>query len=154
MLELDLSQVSPDASAVELLAARQVSGMQGHVDALKEIALEGNLTVRELGARFAHSLTFARFAGSPAQVADRIEEWFRAEACDGFIIRPSYLPGSMEEFVRLVVPELQKRGLFRREYEGTTLRHHLGLARPARGEWKKRISEPVAAAPREVSATA
>lgn len=72
-------------------------------------------------------------------MADQIETWFRSDACDGFIIRPSYLPGSMEEFVRLVVPELQRRGLFRTEYGGTTLREHLGLLRPAHGSWKKRI---------------
>jgi FMN-dependent oxidoreductase (nitrilotriacetate monooxygenase family) len=139
MLELDLSQVSPDASASELIASLQVQGMQGHVDALAQIAAADNLTLEQLGARFAHSLTFARFAGSPVQVADQIEEWFQAEACDGFMIRPSYLPGSMEEFVRLVVPELQRRGLFRKEYAGTTLRDHLGLSRPPHGSWSKRF---------------
>jgi FMN-dependent oxidoreductase (nitrilotriacetate monooxygenase family) len=153
MLELDLSGFSPDTSATELLASRKVQGMQGHVDALAQIAKEGNLTLGELGERFAHSLTFARFAGSPAQVADQMETWFRAEACDGFIIRPSYLPGSMEEFVRLVVPELQRRGLFREEYEGTTLRQHLGLARPPHGSWRQRFSEPLVA-PSSLSATA
>lgn len=126
--------------------------MQGHVDALAQIAEAENLTIAQLAERFSHSLTFARFAGSPKQVADQIEAWFRAEACDGFIIRPSYLPGSMEEFVRLVVPELQKRGLFREEYEGRTLRDHLGLKRPERGSWVERApmahSEPL----RKVSA--
>jgi FMN-dependent oxidoreductase (nitrilotriacetate monooxygenase family) len=138
MLEIDPSELIPDRSASELLAERRVRGMQGHVDALAEIARADNLTVAELGARFAHSLTFARFAGSPVQVADQIETWFRSGACDGFIIRPSYLPGSMEDFVRLVVPELQRRGLFRAEYGGTTLREHLGLGRPPHGSWKKR----------------
>jgi FMN-dependent oxidoreductase (nitrilotriacetate monooxygenase family) len=146
MLELDLTQVSPDTRARELLASRNVEGMQGHVDALKQIVEEEDLTLAELGKRFAHSLTFARFAGTPVQVADQLEHWFRSGACDGFIIRPSYLPGSMEEFVRLVVPELQRRGLFRKEYEGTTLRQHLGLERPAHGSWKKRFPE----APRPV----
>lgn len=140
MLELDLSQVSPDASASELIASLKVQGMQGHVDALAQIAAADDLTLDQLGARFAHSLTFARFAGSPTQVADQIEAWFQAEACDGFIIRPSYLPGSMEEFVRLVVPELQRRGLFRKEYESSTLRGHLGLARPPHGSWSKRFA--------------
>jgi len=140
MLELDLSKIPPETPARELLEARSVEGMQGHVDALGQIARAENLTIEELGYRFAHSLTFARFAGSPVQVADQLEEWFKAEACDGFIIRPSYLPGSMEEFVRLVVPELQRRGLFRKEYQGKTLRDHLGLSRPPRGSWKRRLA--------------
>jgi FMN-dependent oxidoreductase (nitrilotriacetate monooxygenase family) len=143
MLERDLSHVPSDALASDILASREVQGMQGHVDALAQIAQEGNLTIAELAARFSHSLTFARFAGSPGQVADKIEEWFLAEACDGFIIRPSYLPGSMEEFVRLVVPELQRRGLFRKEYEGKTLRDHLGLTRAARGSFHQRAPRAV-----------
>jgi FMN-dependent oxidoreductase (nitrilotriacetate monooxygenase family) len=144
MLELDLSSVPLDTPASELLANRSVQGMQGHVDALAQIARAGNLTIGELVARFAHSLTFARFEGSPTQVADQMEHWFRAGACDGFIIRPSHLPGSMEEFVRLVVPELQRRDLFRKEYEGTTLRDHLGLERPAHGSWRRRFAQPAA----------
>jgi hypothetical protein len=57
--------------------------------------------------------------------------WFENNAADGFNILPPYLPGGLEDFVDLVVPELQRRGLFRTEYEGATLRDHLGLARPA-----------------------
>lgn len=154
MLELDLSQVSPDTSASKLIASLSVQGMQGHVDALAQIAQAEDLTIDQLGARFAHSLTFARFAGSPVQVADQLEEWFRSDACDGFMIRPSYLPGSMEDFVRLVVPELQRRGLFRTEYEGATLRQHLGLSRPAHGSWSKRFSLAPQSHDQKVSATA
>jgi alkanesulfonate monooxygenase SsuD/methylene tetrahydromethanopterin reductase-like flavin-dependent oxidoreductase (luciferase family) len=77
------------------------------------------------------------WVGGPREVADMFEEWFTAPACDGFVIGPTYLPGSFEEFVRLVVPELQRRGLFRTEYTGSTLREHLGLARPAIGAWKR-----------------
>jgi len=154
MLELDLSEISPQTSASELLAARSVQGMQGHVDALAQIARADNLTLEQLGARFAHSLTFAHFAGSPVQVADQIEHWFRSGACDGFIVRPSYLPGSMEEFVRLVVPELQRRGLFRNEYEGRTLRDHLGLSRPPHGSWRKRFTQSSHELDLEVSASA
>lgn len=141
MLERDLSHLPDDTPASEVLASREVQGMQGHVDALAQIAAHGNLTIAELADRFSHSLTFARFVGTPRQIADEIEEWFTAGACDGFMIRPSYLPGSMEEFVRLVVPELQRRGLFRHEYEGKTLRDHLGLTRPPHGAWQKRVGE-------------
>jgi hypothetical protein len=59
-----------------------------------------------------------------------MEQWFREEGVDGFLIQPPILPGGLEDFVTLVVPELQKRGLFRTEYEGRTLRDRLGLPRP------------------------
>jgi hypothetical protein len=68
--------------------------------------------------------------GSPQQIADHMEDWFRDEACDGFNIMPPYLPGAFNDFVELVIPELQRRGLFRMEYEGRTLRENLGLQRP------------------------
>ena len=73
--------------------------------------------------------------GTPADIADAMEEWFHHDAADGFNILPPYFPGALSDFVDLVVPELQARGLFRREYEGTTLRDHFGLPRvpaPAR----------------------
>ena len=70
--------------------------------------------------------------GSATDVADRLEEWFVTKAADGFNILPQILPGALDDFVNLVVPELQRRGLFRREYSGTTLRDHLGLQRPER----------------------
>ena len=70
-------------------------------------------------------------AGSPTQIADEIERWFTEGAADGFNIMPPTLPGGLEDFVDLVVPELQRRKLFRTEYEGRTLRENLGLPRPA-----------------------
>lgn len=76
------------------------------------------------------------FCGSPKDVADQMEAWFTAPACDGFVIAASHVPGAYEEFVRLVVPELQARGLHRRDYAGTTLRENLGMPRPALGAWR------------------
>ena len=73
------------------------------------------------------------FVGTPTQVADEMESWFES-ACDGFVLAAGYTPGSYEDFVRLVVPELQRRGLHRREYGGNTLRNTLGLARPVAGD--------------------
>ena len=70
------------------------------------------------------------FVGTPEQVADYMEEWFVKRACDGFNIMPPYIPGALDDFCTLVVPELQRRGLFRTEYEGRTLRENLGLPRP------------------------
>jgi FMN-dependent oxidoreductase (nitrilotriacetate monooxygenase family) len=77
-----------------------------------------------------------RFVGTPKTVADGLEEWFSTEACDGFVLAATHVPGAYEDFVRLVVPELQRRGLFRREYTGSTLRDHLGLPRAGRGDWR------------------
>ena len=76
------------------------------------------------------------FVGTPADVADGLEEWFRKPACDGFVLAATHVPGSHEDFVRLVVPELQRRGLHQTEYRGATLRENLGLGRAVRGDWK------------------
>ena len=74
--------------------------------------------------------------GGPKEIADRLEEWFTAPACDGFVLSATHVPGTYEDFVRHVVPELQRRGLFRRDFAGTTLRENLGLPPPAIGAWK------------------
>jgi FMN-dependent oxidoreductase (nitrilotriacetate monooxygenase family) len=75
------------------------------------------------------------FCGTPAEVVDQMQAWFEAPACDGFVIAASHVPGAYEDFVRLVVPELQRRGLHQRDYAGRTLRENLGLPRPAVGAW-------------------
>ena len=77
------------------------------------------------------------FVGGPKEIADRMEEWFVGDACDGFVVSATSVPGTYEDFVKWVVPELQRRGLFRKEYTGNTLRHHLGLERPEVGGWRK-----------------
>ena len=90
------------------------------------------------------------FIGTAKQVADGMEEWF-GSACDGFVVSATYVPGTYEDFVRLVVPELQRRGLHRKEYPGTTLRDTLGLRRPHAGDRpapadKRDLAGPAAAA--------
>jgi hypothetical protein len=70
------------------------------------------------------------FVGTAEQLADRIQYWFENGACDGFLLLPPVLPRDLQDFCRDVVPILQERGLFRTEYEGTTLREHYGLALP------------------------
>jgi FMN-dependent oxidoreductase (nitrilotriacetate monooxygenase family) len=97
---------------------------------LLEEARRDNLTIRELYLRVAGSRGHWQVAGTAEQVAGRMEEWFAAGAADGFIVMPPYLPGGLDDFVELVIPELQRRGLFRTEYEGRTLRENLGLRRP------------------------
>jgi hypothetical protein len=94
------------------------------------VAQQERLSIRELYERYAGSRGSYSVVGTPTYVADQMEEWLTTEAADGFIIQASYLPGGFDDFVNLVVPELQRRGLFRTSYSGHTLRHHLGLQRP------------------------
>ena len=93
------------------------------------LAKRENLTVRQL-AQIAGSFGGLAFVGTPATIADEMEQWLFEEGCDGFNIMFPYVPEGLEDFVDKVVPELQRRGLFRREYEGKTLRENLGLPRP------------------------
>ncbi len=98
--------------------------------ALVKLARRENLTIRGLAMRFAAARGHFMVRGTPAQVADQLEEWFLRRAADGFIFLPVYLPGALDDFVDHVIPELQRRGLFRTEYEGRTLRENLGVPRP------------------------
>ena len=86
-----------------------------------------NLTLRETYQRTLPALGGPVFKGSPTQVADEMEDWWRSKAGDGFTIMAPVQPSGLSDFVDLVVPELQRRGIFRKEYETTTLRGHLGL---------------------------
>jgi FMN-dependent oxidoreductase (nitrilotriacetate monooxygenase family) len=101
------------------------SGRQRIIDR----ARRENLTVRQL-AQIAGGYGGNAFTGTPQTIADEMEAWLETNACDGFNVMFPYVPGGLDEFVDRVVPELQRRGLFRKEYEGTTLRDHLGLPRP------------------------
>ena len=76
--------------------------------------------------------------GTPKTIADEMEEWLTTEGSDGFTVMFPYLPGGLQDFVNGVIPELQRRGLFRREYEGTTLRENLGLPRPSNRFFEKK----------------
>jgi alkanesulfonate monooxygenase SsuD/methylene tetrahydromethanopterin reductase-like flavin-dependent oxidoreductase (luciferase family) len=94
-----------------------------------ERARRDKLTVRQL-AQMAGGYGGGGMVGTPATIADQMQEWLETDACDGFNIMFPYVPGGLDDFVDQVVPELQRRGLFRREYEGATLRENLGLPRP------------------------
>jgi hypothetical protein len=96
-----------------------------------DLSAREGLTVRQLIERLAGGRGHRVFAGTAVQVADQIQEWFEQGAADGFNVMPPTLPGGLDDFVDQVVPELQRRGLFRTDYTGSTLRDHYGLARPA-----------------------
>ena len=82
------------------------------------------------------------FAGTPKAVADQMEEWFTGGACDGFVLAATHMPGAYEDFVRLVVPELQRRGLYPKDYAGQTLRENLGLPRPTAADCRRAAGLP------------
>jgi FMN-dependent oxidoreductase (nitrilotriacetate monooxygenase family) len=98
---------------------------------LIEMAARERMTVRELAQYVGGSYGTLEMVGTPTQVADIMEEWLHSEGSDGFNVMFPYLPMGLDDVVNQVVPELQRRGLFRRDYEGTTLRENLGLPRPA-----------------------
>jgi FMN-dependent oxidoreductase (nitrilotriacetate monooxygenase family) len=108
-----------------------VSGIRGLVQNIRQHIGGDTVTLADLAGHRATLLQGPRFVGTGEQIADQMEEWFAGEACDGFVIAATHVPGAYEEVVRLVVPELQRRGLFRRRYDGSTLREHLGLPRPS-----------------------
>jgi alkanesulfonate monooxygenase len=105
-------------------AAKSTQGM------IVNMARAENLSIRDLYLRYAGARGQRTLKGSPQRIADDMEQWFREEGVDGFLVQPPILPGGLDDFVTLVIPELQKRGLFRTEYEGRTLRDRLGLPRP------------------------
>lgn len=104
--------------------------MQGHAIQLASLARRRRMTLRELRDYAAVSSGHRVVYGTASMIADDLEAWFRSGAADGFIIQVTHHPGPLDEFVQGVIPILVERGLFRREYEGRTLREHLGLARP------------------------
>ena len=101
-----------------------------------ERARRENLTVRQLAVALG-GYGGLSFTGSAKTIADEMQHWLESDACDGFNIMFPTIPGGVEDFVRWVVPELQRRGIFRKEYAGTTLREHLGLPRPGNKFFEK-----------------
>ncbi|HEY8527591.1 MAG TPA: LLM class flavin-dependent oxidoreductase [Acidimicrobiales bacterium] len=132
LMNYDFSGLPLDAPITDELI-ESVSGIRGLVQNLRT-HIGDTVTLGDLAGHRATLLQGPRFVGTGPEVADQMEEWFRGDACDGFVIAATHVPGAYEDVVRLVVPELQRRGLFRERYTGSTLRDHLGLARPAVGD--------------------
>ena len=131
LMNYDFSGLELDAPITDELI-ESASGIRGLVQNLRK-HIGHDLTLADLAGHRATLLQGPRFVGTGRSVADQMEEWFEGDACDGFVIAATHSPGAYEDVVRLVVPELQRRGLFRDRYTGTTLRDHLGIERPAPG---------------------
>lgn len=127
MLGIDLTEHALDAPLPPLPPIHAIEGNKSRYQLVKDLAEKERLTVRKLIGRLGGGRGHRTFAGTPEQLADELQLWFEAGAADGFNIMPPYLPGGLEDFVTEVVPLLQKRGIFREEYEGLTLRDHYRL---------------------------
>jgi alkanesulfonate monooxygenase len=125
-LGVDASGFDLDAPLPEI---PQTNASQSGRDALVALARRDNLTVRQL-AQMVGGYGGLQMVGTAGEIADTMQEWLETDASDGFNIMFPTVPEGLDDFVELVMPELQRRGIFRREYEGTTLRDHLGLKRP------------------------
>jgi FMN-dependent oxidoreductase (nitrilotriacetate monooxygenase family) len=126
----DEIHILPGLSVIVGETTKEAVAIRDRLDSLLP-AVESRSDVREGALGQAHRPRDDwGVTGNPAEVADYIEEWFVTKAADGFNLFPPFVPGSVEAFTELVVPELQKRGLYRTEYTGSTFRDHLGLAKP------------------------
>ncbi len=126
-LGYDVSGFDPDGPLPEIPVT---NGSHTGRDRVISLAQRENLTIRQLAQRVA-SYGGLIFVGTPQTVADQMEQWLNEAAADGFNVMFPFLPKGLNDFVDQVIPELQRRGIFRQHYEGQTLRENLGLARPA-----------------------
>ncbi|AWV21955.1 Nitrilotriacetate monooxygenase component A [Roseomonas mucosa] len=126
MLGHDVSGYDPDGPLPEI---PETNASRSARERMVELARRENLTIRQLAQR-AGSYAGLAFVGTPRSVADEMEQWLVERGSDGFNVMFSWLPGGLEAVARKLVPELQRRGIFRRDYAGQTLREHLGLPRP------------------------
>jgi alkanesulfonate monooxygenase SsuD/methylene tetrahydromethanopterin reductase-like flavin-dependent oxidoreductase (luciferase family) len=112
-----------------------MSGLQGIRD--RVLRVKKNPTVREFMQISGRGRVHNPIVGGPSEVADVLERWFVEKACDGFVVSATHVPGSYEDFADFVIPELQRRGLFRKDFAGTTLRENLGIPVPPVGGWRR-----------------
>lgn len=139
MLGYDVSGFDPDGPLPEIPETNASKSARARI---VEKAQAEKLTIRQLASE-AGSYSGLAFVGTPATIADAMEEWLATEASDGFNVMFPSLPEGLDDFVDRVVPELQRRRLFRTDYEGPTLRDHLGLPRPANRFFDEKASAAV-----------
>jgi FMN-dependent oxidoreductase (nitrilotriacetate monooxygenase family) len=135
-LNFDFARKGVDEAFTDAEIA-EMSGLQGIRDRAMRASGKRNPTVRDFIHFSGRGRVHDPIVGGPKEVSDRLEQWFVERACDGFVISATHVPGAYEDFVRFVVPELQRRGLFRKDYAGKTLRENLGLPVPAVGAWHR-----------------
>jgi len=119
----DLSGYPVDGPVPEL---PETNGMKSRQRLLLDLARRDNLTIRQTYLRVAGARGHLQVVGTPASIADQLQQWFEQGGADGFNIMSPVLPGGLQDFIELVLPELRRRGLFRHDYQGSTLREHLG----------------------------
>jgi FMN-dependent oxidoreductase (nitrilotriacetate monooxygenase family) len=135
-LNFDFAKKGMDEAFTEAEIAA-MSGLQGIRDRVLQASGKRNPTVRDFIHFSGRGRVHNAIVGGPKEVADRLEQWFVERACDGFVVSATHVPGAYEDFVRFVVPELQRRGLFRKDFAGTTLRENLGLPVPPVGDCRR-----------------
>ncbi|MFJ7678475.1 LLM class flavin-dependent oxidoreductase [Peribacillus sp. NPDC097198] len=141
MVNVDLSGYPLDGPLPELPDLEEVNGTKSRFQLLKDVANREGYTIRQLYQHIAGARGHREIKGTPIQIADQLQEWFENGAADGFNVMPPYLPGGLDDFVNQVIPELQRRNIYKTEYSGSTLRENLGLQRP-----KNTLLEKVAGA--------
>ena len=119
----------------------EVNSIQSHFYEHLEIIKKENLKVGDLYARLFGPAKRDAFVGTPTQIADEMERWVTERAADGFMLQFPLLPRDLEDFVDKVVPILQERGIYRKDYTGTTLREHLGLKKPLNRFAKSKVTQ-------------
>ena len=129
-LGVDLSGYPVDGPLPELPNVEEINSIKSRTQLVIDLAKRDNLTIRQLYQRISGGRGHREIIGTPEQIADQLQEWLDNDAADGFNVLPPYFPEGLNDFVDLVIPELQKRGIFRTEYEGSTLRENLGLEKP------------------------
>jgi Coenzyme F420-dependent N5,N10-methylene tetrahydromethanopterin reductase and related flavin-dependent oxidoreductases len=123
----------------EPLTTEELKSMQGILgirDGVLKASGKSNPSARDFVTFSGRGQVQDAMVGGPKEIADKLEEMFVERGCDGFVIAATYVSGSYADFVKHIVPELQRRGLFQKDYRGRTLRENLGLERPAAGAWK------------------
>lgn len=142
---VDLSEHAVDGPIPDLPVS---NGGVSRQSLLMDLAKQERLTIRDLYEHVAGGRGHWQIVGTAKDVADQLQVWFESYAADGFIVMPPLLPGGLVDFVDQVIPELQRRGLFRSEYEGTSLREHLGFVRPSHPATRQEAPTSSVAAPR------
>lgn len=141
-LNYDFSKKRPDERFTDDDLS-EINGLRGILDRVVHLSGSANPTLSDF-VNFSKRGTiheFPVFCGTGKTVADALERWFLGEACDGFVVAGTHSPGAYEDFVRLVIPELQRRGLFHKDYAGSTLRENLGIEKPGIGARRGRIED-------------